>query len=156
LGSDVVKTQSVTIGGGLEFSGIAGYLVFDFSNSALSANTLTVTVNGAPNNYIFPSTLGKFVFSKFADTINDVVLFSDEPKFNNFTASDFSFDAHTLTLDFSGVKPQNGQSKLVFNITSGLASPAAAAPEPATVALLGLGLLGVAASRRKGGKNTKA
>lgn len=132
-----------------EFSNIAGYLDFDFS-----ADQLIVTISqDLPKKFSFPSDLGSFVFSGFNDQISSFTMIKNAPQFQNFDAKSYSFNATSITLDFAGVTPSNEQARLIFGINM----PSSGGngnnvPEPATVALLGLGLLGVAAARRKAGK----
>ena len=45
------------------------------------------------------------------------------------------------------------ESFLIYNLSTGAPNPPSGVPEPTTVALFGLGLLGFAASRRKSAKN---
>ena len=48
------------------------------------------------------------------------------------------------------------ESFLIYNLSTGAPNPPFVIPEPTTVALLGLGLLGFAASRRKSAKSNNA
>lgn len=151
LDGSTVSSQTQTIAAGTtpEFTNIASYLNFNFDQ-----NSLTITVNKDTPTTAFPSTLGSFVFSGFNETITGLTFGSNSPRFNNFGASDYFLDTTTNTIgfDFSGVSPQNSQATLVFNIATPGGTTANDVPEPATVALLGLGLLGFAAARRKAGK----
>ena len=147
-------TETATVDNGIEFSGIADYLDFDFS-----ATGLTVTLWAEmPKKADFPSDLGNFVFTGFADPVSTFALVTNAPKFNNFQETNFSFDATSITLNLSGIQPQNDQARLIFSFvpTSQDGGAGNNVPEPTTVALLGLGLLGVAAARRKAGKRANA
>lgn len=143
-------TEIATVNNGIEFSGIADYLDFDFS-----ATELTVTLSAdKPKKGDFPSNLGNFVFTGFADPVSAFRLELNAPKFNNFDETDYSFNPTSITLNLSGIQPQNDNARLIFSFVPASQGGGTGnnVPEPATVALLGLGLLGVAASRRRAGK----
>jgi hypothetical protein len=132
------------------------YVVFDFG-----ANTLTVTT---PIQGLTWGDWGSYVFSGFTDTITKMTFNTNASTgFGTDLTSDFSITAHSISLDFDGGSSQNKNAKLVFDITTiptVVTPPAPPAggtvPEPATTALLGLGLLGFAASRRKSASSKNA
>jgi hypothetical protein len=68
--------------------------------------------------------------------------------FCNFSAAGLSFAGTAHSIDFGGTANQ-----IVFDdITFGAAVPGADVPEPGTLALLGLGLFGTVAARRRSSK----
>jgi hypothetical protein len=126
------------------------YVVFDFSE-----NTLTITT---PVAGITWGDWGSYVFSGFTDTITGVTVNAAASQgFGNDLANsdlvkDLTFDAHRISFDFNGGSSQNKNARLVFDITT----QSAEVPEPTTVALMGLGLLGAVAARRKSAKGNRA
>ncbi len=142
------SSAAVAITNGVEFSNIADYLSFDFS-----ATQLLVTISKSlPNKFVFASNLSSFVFSGFDDAISGFTLTSNAPQFKNFDTNNFSLNINnSITLNFAGVAPANDNAQLIFSIITKPTTPAPgnAIPEPASAALLGLGLLAFAGARRK-------
>lgn len=137
--------STAIVGAGPEFTGIGGAINFDFG-----ANTLTLTriPNGGPLSW---TGLGNYTFSGFTDVITGFSVNSIlSQQFSGSPLSNFSFGAHSLTINFDSFGTQNKNSILVYNIATTSAIAATPIPEPATPALFGLGLLGIAiACKRK-------
>lgn len=135
----LVSPNNAVVGAGVEFTGINGYMKFDFD-----ANTLTVSSQNGLSGW---SGWSSYVFGNFDQTITSFALVSNSG-FNADFISNYSFTANTITLDMNSGSVNDYQvgGTAVFAING-----VAPIPEPETYAMMlaGLGLLGIAARRRK-------
>jgi hypothetical protein len=118
----------------------AGTIDFSISDGGIAGDAFALQLDGvnlAPTSGNFgANTRGPSASSYFSAFYNDIVL---------------SAGSHTFSLFFTDSCCSSGGTSASFSAVT--PSVAAAVPEPTTVALLGLGMLGFAASRRKSRKD---
>ncbi|WP_367847008.1 PEP-CTERM sorting domain-containing protein [Rhodoferax sp. WC2427] len=131
-----LSPASATVGSGVEFQWKPGQLA---SNVDFGADTLTFTALWGVGWGGF----GDFTFSGFDVPITGLSLLSNTG-FSGDMLSDFSFTSDSITIHWNNGNASNA-GKLVFAISSG----ANAVPEPGSLALLGLGLAVLAATRKR-------
>lgn len=132
-----LSPNSTTIDAGIEFSGIAGYLSFDFDS-----NTLTIA---SPDDLISWGGFGSYVFSGFDEIITsfNLVANSGFDPISTYFISDYSFTPNSLILNMNSghIIDYNAGATAVFEINT------ATVPEPSGLAIFGLGLIGLLSSR---------
>lgn len=129
--------SSVLVGTGVEIPNIVDNIAsLDISDTNLLLNF------GSNGNFGGNVPFNGFVLTDVNGTIPDFnsVTINDSSTLAGFDSSRIFFDANTIRINFVG---------LPFGTGNILSLDVAAVPEPATVALLGLGLFGFAASRRR-------
>lgn len=129
------------VGAGIEFTNVAGYFQVDVSNNLVEAKNFFTSAT-------WTSPVG-FNGWRFFDVGNTAPAFTSvtiDPSTNmvGFDASRITYDADNIYVDWQGLSFTE-HTVVALNINS------TTAPEPATIALTGLGLagLGVVARRRR-------
>ncbi len=84
----------------------------------------------------------------FANNTNNCV---GDPtgQFCNFDVASLGFAGTAMSIDFTGTANQVGFDNITFGSTNPNVNPPTSVPEPISIALLGLGLIGIGLSRRK-------
>lgn len=136
--------SSVVVGPGIEIPNI----VDNIASLNISDTNLLLKF-GSNGNFGGNVSFNGFILTDVNGTIPDFtsVTINALSTLAGFDSSRIFFDANTIRINFVG---------LPFGTNNILSLDVAVVPEPTTIALLGLGLLGVTASRRKSVKSKNA
>lgn len=139
LGS-VIASENNVVGAGVEFAERFGGSNIDVADS-------TIRFFGADATSYSPASFNGFVFTDVNGTIDDIigVSISGQSGYTTFDAADISFTANSIAVNFQNVGDIGGDSEVTLTVR--FANQAV--PEPIGIALLGLGLAGLAVTRRR-------
>jgi len=136
----LTSSQNFLVGPGIECNGCAS------AGFVLSGQTLDIGpdyiefISSFGTDFAGPDAIFEFLDLDWLPTPGSLVGFSLTTDFVNVTAADVSFTADSIRIDIGDSGP---------GTTWRLDLQTVHVPEPATIALLGLGIAGLAASRRR-------
>lgn len=170
----VVATTAITFGAGSAFAGIIGDNVnvtyYYPSSSSVYQNLGNQVISSAGNTYSFypyfdlvitdsqftvnfknttrwnPASFNGFVVTDLTKNFSGAYSLDGSSNMAGLTNANLSFGGNTVAVNWQGLAFSQA-TKVVLD---------AAVPEPTSVALLGLGLFGVVASRRKSTQSKNA
>ena len=113
------------------------------SSYQLFVNDSTITADFLRSATWTSTTFNGFVLTDLSETLFPSVTLNASSNLAGFDASDFWISGNSLFVNLQGLS-FNSNSQLVFSVTA-----PASVPEPLTLGLLGIGLLGMAATRKR-------
>lgn len=138
--STVRDSATSTVGAGTEFSNYAGFFDIDVDDTNITVNQFAISTRFSSASF------NGWVISDLNGTIDDIINVTINSATNmvGLDSSRLTFDSNSIGINWQGLSFT--ESTIV---SRDIEFDSVAVPEPASIALLGLGLAGIGFSRRK-------